>query len=92
MYPVKLLKDALYFQQSFSSSDIDEETPTYILEDFLMKAKEYVTQIQDCQWKHSVTLSSDHCALLDELTSMKTRLIGLIKERDEEKRSESWLL
>ena len=86
VYPVKLLKDALYFQQSFSSSDIDEETPTYILEDFLMKAKEYVTQIQDCQWKHSVTLSSDHCALLDELTSMKTRLIGLIKERDEEKR------
>lgn len=85
-YPVKLLKDALYFKQSFSSSDVDEETQTYILEDFLMKTKEYVTQIQDCQWKYGITLSSDHCNLLDDLTKMKTMLTGMIKERDEERR------
>lgn len=86
VYPMKLLKDALYFRQSYSSSDVDEETPVYILEDFLIKTKEYVTQIQDSQWKYGVVLSSDHCVLLEDLTKMKTSLTGMIKLRDEEKR------
>ena len=86
VYPVKLLKDALYFKQSFLSSDIDKETPTYILEDFLMKTKEYVSQIQDSQWKYGAILSPEHCGLLEELTKIKTSLTGMIKERDEERR------
>ena len=86
LYPAKLLRDAKDFQRKISSEELDEETPLYLFEDWMTKTTVYIQQIQEFEWKHEISLSSEHAILLEELKALKTNMAGLIKSRNESKR------
>merc|ERR1712233_45525 len=69
-----------------SAEEVNEETPVYLLEDWVAKIVVYVEQIQEFQWQHEVTLSTEHASLLEALEATKTNLAGIIKARSESKR------
>merc|ERR1711894_172487 len=85
-YPDKLLRDAKGFHRMLSAEKVNEETPVYLLEDWVAKIVVYVEQIQEFQWQHEVTLSTEHASLLEALEATKTNLAGIIKARSESKR------
>ena len=85
-YPDKLLRDAKGFHRMLSAEEVNEETPVYLLEDWVAKIVVYVEQIQEFQWQHEVTLSTEHASLLEALEATKTNLAGIIKARSESKR------
>ena len=85
-YPVQLLKDAKEFLGLIKTLDADDDVPVYMLEDMLSKASVYIQQIQDFQWKHEISLTTEHLALLEDLKVKKPALAGFIKIQNERKR------
>ena len=86
LYPAKLLRDAKDFHRTVSSEELGDETPVYLLEDWMTKTTVYIQQIQEFEWKHEISLSSEHAILLEELKAIKTNMAGLIKSQNESKR------
>ena len=86
IYPARLLRDAKEFHRTLALEEVDEETPVYLLEDWMTKTTVYVEQVQEFQWQHEISLSTEHASLLEELKETKTNLAGIIKGRSESKR------